>query len=233
MEEILVYQSEQTRIICYDAHCDDLVVSFDILRRDRNGFPEKKPSAFFSQSNVAFLTIHSAQNDWFLNSDLAHVRQSLSAFTASFKRITAIGFSMGGYGALLFSRALRANQVVLVSPQSSIFPARAPFENRYLQEAAKIDPKYDTMADNPRKGMRGVLLFDPMDSIDNAHAEIITGIYPNIQKAPLPFGGHPALQVISQAKLYGKIQKELLRNRFRAPEVIRIHNLAREKVSSS
>jgi len=228
MKETLVYLSEHYRIICYNAQHEHMIVSFDVWRKDRSGFPKDNPSTFFHQSNVAHLVIHSSQNDWFLNPDIINARQHLSMFIKPYKRVTAFGFSMGGYGALLFSRAIRVNQVVLVSPQISIFPSQVPFENRYLEESRLVNPKYDTIAANPRKGLRGVILFDPSITPDRKHADIITDIYPKIWKVPLTFGGHPALLAINQAGLFGKIQKELLRNRVRPSEILRLHKLARK-----
>lgn len=227
MSETEVFKTNNVRVTCYDANLPRMIVSFDVWRKDRNGFPPPKPSGFYKQNGVAFLTIQSAHNDWYLSADLPELRNTLSRFTKQFDHITALGFSMGGYGALLLSRALHLNQVVLVSPQSSIFPARAPFEDRYLQEAACLDPALDTLAKNPRRGLRGVLLYDPSDMIDTQHTAIISGLYPNITATPLPFGGHPATQAITQANLFAKIQHELLRRPVRAREFIRLHKQAR------
>ncbi|PHQ98887.1 MAG: hypothetical protein COB39_06830 [Marinosulfonomonas sp.] len=222
-----VFETENVRVTCYDASLPRMVVSFDIWRKDRSGFPPPKPSGFYKQNGLAYLTIQSAHNDWYLSTDLPKLRKILSRFTKQFDHITALGFSMGGYGALLLSRALHLNQVVLVSPQSSIFPARAPFDDRYLQEAMRLDPALDTLAEYPRRGLRGVLLYDPSDMIDTQHTAIITGLYPNIIATPLPFGGHPATQAITQANLFAKIQHELLRRPVRAREFIRLHKQAR------
>jgi len=222
-----VFETDNTRITCYDADKPRLVISFDHWRMARHGFPDPNPSQFFAKNDMAFMTIYSARNDWFLSLDLPALKQALSQFTKSFHHITSIGYSMGGYGALLLSRATRANQVVLVSPQSSIFPDRAPFETRYKTEAAMLDPKLDTLAQKPRRGLRGTLLFDPTIRIDAKHAKIILQSFPKITATPLPFAGHPAMQTIAEAKLYRKVQNELLRKRIRPSEFLRLHKQAR------
>ena len=229
MSKTSLYQSDHLRVTCYDPDRPRLIVSFDHWRQDRDGFPPEKPSQYFAKNGLAYMTIYSARNDWFLTPDLAEMRQVLADFTRGFEHVTAIGYSMGGYGALLLARESRANQVVLVSPQSSIFPEHAPFETRYLSEAAGLDPAQDTLAKRPRRGLRGGLLFDPSDRIDRQHSNRITGLFPNIVPVPLAFGGHPAMQAIAGAKMYRLVQQELLRRRIRPAEFLRIHKQARRQ----
>ncbi len=229
MNKTIVYQSDNLIVTCYNPDKPRLMVSYDRRRLDRPGFPPPNPSKYFRKNDLAFLTIYSAHNDWFLSPDLPDLRKRLSDFTRPYAHITGIGYSMGGYGVLLLARETRVKQVVLVSPQSSVIPAHVPFETRYLQEAAKLDPTLDTLAVNPRKGLRGCLLFDPTHRIDTQHANRITGLFPNIRRVPLPFGGHPAMQVISEVNMYHKVQQELLRQRIRPAEFLRIHKQARRQ----
>lgn len=232
MSETTVFETEYLRAICYNPDHSRLIVSFDHWRPVRSGFPAPNPSQFFAKNEVAFMTIHSSRNDWFISADLLALQQALSHFTKSYDRISSIGFSMGGYGALLLSRATRTNQVVLISPQYSIFAERAPFEARYKAEAALLDPKLDTLAANPRRGLRGVILFDSANKIDAKHVSLITEVFPKITSIPLPFGGHPAMQTIIEAKRYQKVQEEFLRHNVRHGEILRIHKQARRNSPS-
>lgn len=222
-----VFETENLHVTCYNPDRTRLIVSFDHWKPVRSGFPAPKPSEFFAKNDVAFMTIHSSRNDWFLSPDLPALQLALDRFTEPYDRVTSIGYSMGGYGALLLSRATRSNQVVLVSPQYSIFAQHAPFETRYEAEAALLDPKLDTLATKPRQGLRGVILFDPTVKIDVKHVALITKLFPKITSVPLPFGGHPALNAISGAKQYQKIQEELLRNNVRPGAFLRTHKQAR------
>ncbi len=223
-----VLETDHIRITCYNPHHARLVVSFDHWRKNRNGFPDPQPSGFFAAHNTAFLTIHSSRNDWFLSPDLPAIHTALHAFTQPYDHINTIGFSMGGYGALLFSRALRTHRVVLVSPQSSIFPEAVPFETRYLAEAAQLDQSLETLRHKPRRGLGGALIYDPDRKIDARHAAILAGLFPKITLIPLPFGGHPAMQTIAQAKLYREVQLELLRNNIRPRHFLKLHKTARK-----
>lgn len=228
MTKTTVLSTDHIRVTCYNAERTRLVVAFDHWRSDRDGFPPEQTSEFFARSGVAFMTVQSARNDWFLSPHLQELRRALREFTPRFQRVNAIGFSMGGYGALLLARALKANQVLLVSPQSSIFPQRVPFETRYLREAAELDPALDDLADKPRRGLRGVVLFDSSSQTDTRHKNILTGLFPNLTAVALPFGGHPALQAVAEARLYRKVQEEMLRPRIRPGALLGLHKTARK-----
>ena len=226
--QISVLETDNIRITCYDPQHPNLVVSFDHRRLNRDGFPAPMPSEFFAANNRAFLTIHSARNDWFLSPDLPQIKQTLFDFTERFEHIKSIGFSMGGYGALLLSRALRTNRVLLISPQSSIFPHSAPFEDRYQSEAKALNPVYDDLGQNPRRGLRGLILYDPNHRIDTAHAKRILGFYPKLTPVPMPFAGHHATTAISEANLFSHVQQEMLRNQPRARAFLAMHKTARK-----
>ena len=53
-------------------------------------------------------------------------------------RVMTYGSSMGGYAALRFARALRADAILALSPQYSIDPAVVPWEDRWRQDGARI-----------------------------------------------------------------------------------------------
>ncbi len=227
---ITVLQTPNIRVLCYNPQHARLVIAYDNRSLNRNGFPDPEPSEFYAAHNTAYLTIHSARNDWFLSPDLPRLRKTLAAFCKNYTRIHAIGFSMGGYGALLLARATRVHRVLLISPQSSIFPHAAPFETRYLPEATTLDPALDDLGQNPRRGLRGLILFDPAHRIDTAHTKRILGFHPKLTPVPLPFAGHHALTAISQAKMFFRVQKEMLRNQPRASEFLAMHKTARKYV---
>jgi len=163
---------------------------------------------------------------------LPQLREALLEATQGYDKITARGFSMGGYGALLLSRALRLNRVLLVSPQVSVFPDHAPWETRYLVEAAQLDPAWDDLARKPRRGLHGVVLYDPMDAVDRQHAAAIGKLFPRLSMVPLAFGGHPATRVLLEGWKFSKLQQELLRPRLRPGFLLRGHKIARRNSPS-
>jgi hypothetical protein len=210
-----------------------LFVSFDHWRKDRAGFPAMPPVATATAMGYASLAIASAANDWFLNPDLFALRDVLAQLAAGYLVVRASGFSMGGYGALLFSQALRLDYVAMFAPQVSIRAAVVPFEQRWRAEAGALDPGLAAVADRlvaeARGGLRGVVVYDPYYApAEGLHARAIQAIAPGIALAPMPFSRHPPTAVITAARRYGEVQRAMIEGTLTAVDLRRLHRAERE-----
>jgi hypothetical protein len=206
-----------------------LYVIFDHWRQDRAGFAQMTPVAAAIAMGYASLAISSAANDWFLNSDLDALRAVLAPLAARYPVVRASGFSMGGYGALLFSQALRLDYAALFAPQVSILTAIAPFERRWQKEAALIDAAQDDLARMAKRDLRGVILFDPFYArAERLHARAIQAIVPGMTLVPMPFSRHPPTAVITAARGFGKIQKTVIAGTLSATDLRHLHRTERE-----
>lgn len=228
-ERIEVFTGEALRAACFWPGRARLIVRFDHWRRDRDGFPMDVPRGKFAASGCACLTIESARNDWFLNRDLPALRLALEAFAKGYDRAGAIGFSMGGYGALLLARELRLAEVVLVSPQFSILPEKAPYEMRYRREAETVLAELDEVGSDRGATLRGAVVYDPGVAPDVQHTKRICAAYPGLVPVPMWFGGHPALGVVAKHGRYGKVLEALFSGEVRAAELLSLHKQARRK----
>lgn len=177
-------------------------------------------------AGLAHLHIQSRWNDWFVNPDTAALTLALKSTRARFMTARALGFSMGGYGALRFSRALRLNQALLISPQVSLDPKVAPWEDRY-PEAQGFDPALGDLATHARKDLNGVIVFDPFHRLDRLHARAIMALLPGIVPAPLVFGGHPGTLVLKGANRFPMLQRLSFSSRLQARDIVRLHRSLR------
>ena len=173
-------------------------------------------------AGLAHLHIQTRWNDWFLNAETAALEAALVATRARFMTARALGFSMGGYACLRFSRALRLNQALVVSPQVSLDPALVPEEDRY-PEAAAFDPVAGDLGTHARKDLTGVVVFDPFYRLDHLHARHITALLPGIARARLSFGGHPGTKALGHVGGFRALQRLSLSSRLQASDVIRLH----------
>lgn len=174
-------------------------------------------------AGLAHLHIQSRWNDWFLNIETSALETALKATRTRFLTARAVGFSMGGYGALRFSRALRLNQVLVVSPQISLLE---PEEDRYF-EAADFDPVAGNLATHARPDLKGVVAFDPTHALDRLHARRIIDLLPGITPAPLSFGGHPGTAAIGQAGGFPALQRISFASRLQARDIVGLHRKLR------
>lgn len=211
VSERVLFDGDYARAVCFNPGADRLFVTFDHWRKQHVDFAPVQASGRVMAAGFAQLCILSSRNDWYLSPDLAGLRHSLLAASGAYAEVRGIGFSMGAYGALLLSKALRLQKLVLVSPQYSIFPGRVPFDPRYHAEAAELAPDMDDLARDVQPGLRGVILYDPSARYrDRAHALAIEAVSPGLRRVAMPFTGHPAMAAIREARLYGKVMAAAL-----------------------
>jgi hypothetical protein len=199
-----------------------LYVTFRQWVPDPGSFSRSGPVQRALTAGLAHLHIQTRWNDWFLNAETPALEAALKATRARFMTARALGFSMGGYASLRFSRALRLNQALVVSPQVSLDPALVPDEDRY-PEASGFDPVAGNLATHARKDLTGVVVFDPFYRLDHLHARQITALLPGIAQARLPFGGHPGTSALGHVGGFRALQRLSLSSRLQAPEVIHLH----------
>jgi hypothetical protein len=177
-------------------------------------------------AGLAHLHIQTRWNDWFLNPETAAFEVALKSLRARFLTARALGFSMGGYAALRFSKVLRLNQALLISPQYTLDPADIPEEDRY-PEAASFDAISGDLATRARKDLTGTVVFDPFHPLDALHARRIIALLPGIAPAKLPFGGHPGTAAIGQAGGFRALQRLSFSSRLEARDVVSLHRQLR------
>lgn len=186
-----------------------------------------RPLARARAAGMAHLHIQTRLNDWYVNPETKALAAVLAPLARGFTRRQAMGFSMGGYGALRLAGALRLDEVVLVSPQVSIDPAIVPFDPRYRGSAAGFDPVDGDLRRHPAPGLRGLVLFDPARALDRRNAEMIVALHPGLDPCRLGFGGHPATRVLGEGLGIGALQARLIAGGLSRAEVVGLHRRAR------
>lgn len=213
----------QARLWLPDRPTTALYVTFRQWVPDPGQFDDRGRVQRAVTAGLAHLHIQSRRNDWFLNPETPALAAALQSTRARFLTARALGFSMGGYGALRFSKALRLNQVLLVSPQVSL---TIPEEDRY-PEAAGFDPVAGDLATHARKDLTGVVAFDPFYRLDALHARHIMALLPGIAAAKLPFGGHPGTAALGHVGGFRGLQRLSLSARLEMRGVVALHRKLR------
>lgn len=112
------------------------------------------------------------------------------------RRLT-LGFSMGGYAALKYGAALGAAAAIAFSPQASIEPGDAAFDDRARLYFRPADHRGHRIVagDLPPAAL---LAYDPLEPTDAHHAALLAGL-PGVVRAPLPHAGHASIRILSDA----------------------------------
>ena len=180
-------------------------------------------SRSFTKRRMAHVCVFHRNEDWHQHNEFFTAMQACRAFFGPTPDLTAYGFSMGGYGALLGAKALDARRAIAVSPQSSIDPSAVRFERRYGEQWAKMDGWHHDLRAHMDGARRYIVMFDPLHGQDKKHEA----------RLPKPAGyvrvllhgaGHAGIQTIvgmgqSQALfdlLRGDISARALRHAYRS-----------------
>lgn len=205
------------------------VVCFEAGRDRMRGFGDTACPGFAARLGLDALMVQTAQRDWFVSHHSPALAQALRAATAAYDEVTATGFSMGGYGALLYSAACHARRVMVVSPQYCIDPARVAFDPARAEKFARIGmamPRPDEWGDT---AVGGFMLYDPAISADRGHAALIAQAFPAIRAIALPYAGHPASGVLGEIGRMGALATMLVEDRLNVARIRRWHREARRQ----
>jgi hypothetical protein len=208
------------------AEATTLYVTFRQRIPDPGSFTEAGPVGGALNAGLAHLRIQSRWNDWFLNAETQGLEAALASLRPRFATALALGYSMGGYGALRLARALDLDQAILVSPQFTLDRTVLPAERRY-PEGKDFDGDLGSLAHHGKPDLAGIVIFDPFRPLDRKHADLITRTMPAIQRAPLPFGGHPATNALGERGGFRTLQALSLAPGALPAAVIRLHRALR------
>ncbi len=130
MSITVIGQTERLQALFQPGGGDVLLITFNGmgLRPDGKTFAAASVAAKLGMPAIGIM---STEPNWFPEPDMAELLPQLEPYLGIRSKRLAYGFSMGGYGALKYSRAVEATAVLSLSPQSSVDPEFVPWERRY------------------------------------------------------------------------------------------------------
>ncbi len=184
----------------FEGQSDVLIVSFDNLATIDEGWP-RGPWAWQRLQPLGYsvLGVQSHAKNWFRQPTAPELIRGLEerGFFRRFRRVILTGASMGGFAALNFAPLIPEARVLAFSAQSTMNKVIAPFEERFPFAVKRSNwegmPFLDAAAAIPYI-RRAVLVYDPFQPEDRAHAARMAG--PNVQMLRVPFCTHEAIRVI-------------------------------------
>ncbi|MFD1343760.1 alpha/beta hydrolase [Litorisediminicola beolgyonensis] len=224
-----VFDGVRLRGDLFNADAPKLFVSFRQRLERPGAFDEARPVKSFTDRGHAHLALQARENDWYINDETPAFEVMLAEVATRYKRVVSMGFSMGGYAALRFSKALDLKRVIAISPQVSISPALVPGDIRFHRFAAEFDPERGDLASHGRLRLRGAVLFDPFRPLDAFNAEAIGAIFSNLALCRLAGGGHPATRTLREGGGYPALQRLLVGNEVARADITGLHRAGRAK----
>jgi hypothetical protein len=183
---------------------------------------------FFLKRGHSVIGVKPARNDWYQDDEIVDAIGAVRR-AGEGRRLVGYGASMGGFGVINFADLLGLSDLVAVCPQYSNDPTRAPYEDRWLQEARSIAFRHDRI-DTAPPITAGTLIYDPA-SVDGVHAANILRRHPLNSVRPF-FAGHEVMRMLQQAGLYSDLLLSLVEGRYDAAGFARALRAGRRKSSA-
>jgi hypothetical protein len=201
------------------------VVCFEYWKPEPTLEGEFSGEGFFRHRGLNAIGIMAAENDWFQHDEIQDVLAAIRAATPGW-RLIGYGGSMGGFAAINFAEDLGLASLAVVIPQFSLDPAKAPYETRWRQEAARIAFRHDKI-DRAARLTSGWIVFDPW-CVDGRHvADIQT--YHALGEVRVHLGGHAQMLMLQQADVYTPLLLDMLEEKFDPAAFRRTWRVARRR----
>lgn len=192
---------------------------------DRPGFGE----TFLQAAGISAIHVMGRREDWYQYPEMTTAMAAVREAVAGADRVMTYGSSMGGYAAIRFADAAAANAVLAVSPQYSIDPVKAPFEQRWIQDSDRI--QWLPEIDGPiRCQATPVIVYDP-STLDEKHVAMIARDIP-IAPIKLRHVAHPATSVLGELGLLAPLVFQTLSGSLDVAEFSRTARLRRRESST-
>lgn len=160
---------------------------------DRAGFGEH----YLQSRGIDAIHILSRDNYWYQHPELPDALAAAASAAGCYSRVFAYGSSMGGYAALQYGADCGAHCGIAISPQFSIDPDVAPFEDRWLFDASRIRFR----ADQTTPLAEQYIFFDQYDARDNAHFKLFSERSLTIG-IRVPYAGHPVGGYLAETGMF-------------------------------
>ena len=148
-----------------------MIISFDNLAEAGGRHLAREPWAgkYVYDKGWSHLGVLANGATWFRDPDLIARLEALrdEGFFARSKRVVLCGSSMGGFGALVFSRLVDDPIVIALNPQSTLDIKQVPWENRYAKgKRQNWRLPYSDVAGHLGHIARGYIILDRFEKLN-------------------------------------------------------------------
>lgn len=178
-----------------------LYVSFDNLASVRADSKARDPwgYGFAAKSEWSSLGVLCYRPNWFriprLHDEFSRLADQ--GFFDQYRKVVFTGTSMGAYAACAFSSLVPGSTVIAFSPQSTLMPGLADWDERYPSgTAADWSGPLADAAQELRSVARAWILYDPRVEADRRHAERLRG--DNVTLLRARYSAHFTAQYLRQ-----------------------------------
>lgn len=196
---MIIFNGQQIIAHSHEGATDYLLVSFSQLNNDQSWDRHYFLQPQVEQANISCIGVMTTETGFYISPEMAEVARLVEEARGD-RPVIVFGQSMGGYAALKFSKALRADYVLSFSPYYSVDPDDLELpserERRILvhymsQHGAVMRPAFKGMGIRaPDVSGRLVLLYDPAVWVDDYDAKLMQKHVPQTELVSAWHAGH-------------------------------------------
>lgn len=193
---MIIFDGQEVVINYHEGNSDYIFITFNSLGTNNH---ENKESYFLKpiaeKYNFACLGIITKINNYYLHPEIQEVINLCNNITKNYKKIIITGLSMGGYGALKYSKALNADIVFPMSARCTIDIKQQPLYGAEVEIASKLPPEVvkNSTIKTDDVGGKVFLVYDPLSPPNNLDIEHLTHLRQELPRAtflPTHFTNH-------------------------------------------
>ena len=191
-----------------DESLDTLLVTFDTVASARNGSASGIPHGMLQAeiNGWSLLSLIARRSSWFRSKKVYSYFDQLvdEAFFEDFEQVIFYGAGANGYAAAAYSVTAPGSRVLLVSPQATLDPEVAPWDDRFVtMRRTDFSSRYGYAPDMIEGAEEVILFYDPAEELDAMHAALFRG--PQVRKIRFRQGGATTGKLLQDLKVVGQV----------------------------
>lgn len=168
---------------------------------------------FLLRNDFDIIAIKSAKNLWYQNlstETINEVENFIARHSTRYRKRVGYGSSMGAYAAIQFSRSLKLDIVLALSPQ---FAIDQPYDLRWQAAAKKIEFRHQIDANAIAEECRYFIAYDPQTE-DAHHVEKLRPLIreDKLTEIPTPYSGHPSSYYLAETGVIQELTLSVLKH---------------------
>ncbi len=150
-------------------------------------------------------------DNWYMTPEMDDAFEVIQPILQRFDKVIVVGMSMGAHTAIKQARRLKAHAVLAMSPKFSLDPEECNVPQQYLDKNFK--PHMRGMGIKPEDDSERIIVaWDPMDSTDEEHAQLILAALPSASPVRMFYARHGVCESIAGADFMKEIIDSLADN---------------------
>lgn len=206
---MLVYDGNELVVHYVAGETDYIVITFESAGRSEfatQTFLAEKP---ILKNKVSAIGVTAKVDHWYISPDTENILTLISLLSARYQKRVVIGYSMGAYAALAFSRRLGASVVFAAAPKWSLDPAECENPESFVKRHFRDGMQKMAISSSHIQG-NAFIAYDPYFPQDAYHAQKFREEIPNISFVPIFYARHDIFTSLSGSRNFLLLLNALL-----------------------